>query len=100
MLAKYVRDEGVVSLEEAIRKMSGKPAEVLGMKDRGLLKEGYAADILLIDPQTVQDKGSYTDPNHLTEGIDYSMVNGTIIIEEGRQIDGRAGQVLRFDRTR
>ncbi len=100
VLAKYVRDEGVVSLEEAIRKMSGKPAEVLGMKDRGLLKEGYAADILLIDPQTVQDKGSYTDPNHLAEGIDYSMVNGTIIIEEGRQIDGRAGQVLRFDRTR
>lgn len=96
VLGKYVRDEGVLCFEEAIHKMTGKPAEVLGLKKRGLLKEGYAADVLVIDPELVRDKGEYTDPNHLSEGIDYSIVNGVVIINDGKAVEERAGQVLRY----
>lgn len=96
VLGKYVRDEGVLRFEEAIHKMTGKLAEVLGLKKRGLLKEGYAADVLVIDPELVRDKGEYTDPNHLSEGIDYSIVNGVVIINDGKAVEERAGQVLRY----
>ena len=76
--------------------MTGKPADMLGLTDRGYLKEGLAADILVIDPEEVRDMGDYTEPKQFAKGIDFSIVNGKIIIDEGKSTPQKAGKVLRF----
>ena len=96
VLGKYVKDEGVISLETAIHKMTGKSAEVLGLKDRGLLKEGLAADIVIFDPESIEDKGTYINPNQFPVGIDYVLVNGKILINKGNPTPQKAGKVLKF----
>lgn len=95
VLAKYVREEQCLSLEAAIKKMSGKPASVLGLKDRGLLKVGYAADVVIFDPMTIQDKGTFVEPNQYPVGIDVVMVNGHFAFKDGVESDLRKGHVLR-----
>ena len=95
VLGKYVREEKCLSWEAAIRKMSGKPAEVLGLTDRGLLRAGYAADIVVLDPATVADKGTFIDPNQYPEGIDAVMVNGAFALLDGVETYARSGAVLR-----
>ena len=97
VLGKYTRDEGLFPIETAIRKMTGKPADVLGLTNRGYLREGYAADILVIDPATVEDKGTYIEPKQLSKGIDYAIVNGKILIDNGKATPQPAGKVLRFE---
>ena len=97
VLGKYCRDEKVFPVEVAIRKMTGKPADTIGIKDRGYLKDGYAADILIIDFDNVKDNGDYTNPKQLASGIDYSIINGNIVIEEGKATPKKAGKVLRFE---
>ena len=99
VLGKYVREENSFSLETAIYKMTGKSAEVLGLRDRGLLKEDLAADIVIFDPEKVIDKGDYTDPNQYPEGIDYVLVNGKILVEEGEPKPQKAGRVLRYKKN-
>ncbi len=96
VLGKYTRDEKLFPVETAVRKMTGKSADMLGLTDRGYLKDGYAADILVINPNTIRDKGDYTDPKQLAEGIEYSIVNGKILIDQGKATPQRAGRVLRF----
>lgn len=96
ILGKYVREEHTFSFETAIRKMSGKAADVLGLDKRGYLKEGYAADILVIDPKEVRDVGDYMNPKQLSKGIDYSIVNGKIIIDDGKATPQKAGKVIRY----
>ncbi len=96
VLGKYVREENSFTLETAIHKMTGKSAEVLGLTDRGLLQENLAADIVIFDPNTVIDKGDYTEPNQYPIGIDYVIVNGKVLIEQGEPQPQRAGKVLRF----
>ena len=95
VLGKYVR-EGALDMATAIRKMTGKPAEALGMKDRGLISEGLAADIVVFDPQTVRDTADYSDPIRFPEGIEHVLVNGKAVVSEGKHCPGKAGRVLRF----
>lgn len=96
VLGKYVREENTFSLETAIHKMTGKSAEVLGLKDRGYLKEGLAADIVVFNPETVIDTADYTDPIQYPIGIDYVLVNGKILVNDGEPQAQKAGKVLRF----
>ena len=95
VLGKYVREEKRLTWEAAIHKMTGKPAAVLGLSDRGLLRPGYAADIVLVNPTTVIDKGTFIEPNHYPEGIDAVMVNGAFALLEGVETGARSGKVLR-----
>lgn len=96
VLGKYCRDEELFPVETAIRKMTGKPADTMGIKDRGYLKEGYAGDVLVIDFDSVQDVGDFTNPKQYAQGVEYSIVNGKIIIDDGKATPKKAGQVLRF----
>mgnify|MGYP004704092907 CR=1 FL=1 len=96
VLGKYTREEKLFPIETAIRKMSGKSADMLGLTDRGYIKEGLAADILVIDPENVSDVGDYADPKRMAKGIDFSIVNGRILIDDGKATPQKAGKVLRF----
>jgi dihydroorotase/N-acyl-D-amino-acid deacylase len=95
ILGKYVRDEKVLSLEEAIRKMTSLPASRMGLADRGVLRPGMAADIVAFDPATVRERSTYADPVHYSEGIPYVMVNGQLVVDGGRVTDARPGRALK-----
>lgn len=94
-LGKYVRDEKLMPLEEAVYKMTHRPASVFKIKDRGLIKEGYFADLVIFDPSTVIDKGTYVDPRQYPEGIDYVFVNGEAAVKGGEATGSTSGKVLR-----
>ena len=95
ILGKYVREEGVLTLEDAVRKMTSFPAQRLGLTDRGLLKEGMWADIVVFDAERVIDKATYQEPHQFPEGIPYVMVNGRIVVKDGQQTGALPGKVLR-----
>jgi N-acyl-D-amino-acid deacylase len=96
VLGKYVREEKVIPLHEAVHKMTGRPAEVFGLKDRGLLRKGFAADVVVFDPQTVIDKGTYEEPRQYPEGIRHVFVNGRAAVRDGKPLSTiLAGKVLR-----
>lgn len=95
VLGKYVREEKVLSLEAALRKMTGKPAETFGINRRGFLRENYFADIVVFDPNTIIDRGTFSDPIHYPEGINYVLINGEIVVAKGEYIRHLAGKVLR-----
>jgi N-acyl-D-amino-acid deacylase len=95
VLEKYVREDGVLSLEEAVRKMTSLPARKHLLKDRGVLKAGAFADVVVFDPQTIADVATYTEPRQYPAGIEHVVVNGSIAVEQGRQTDARAGRMLR-----
>lgn len=95
ILGKYVREEGVLTLENAIRKMTSFPAQRLGLLDRGLLKEGLWADVVIFNPETVIDKATYLDPHQFPEGILHVLVNGQIVVANGQQTGRLPGKVLR-----
>ncbi|BDC52276.1 aminoacylase [Bryobacterales bacterium F-183] len=95
VLAEWVRDRKVLTLEDAIRRMTSLPARTFAFHDRGILKEGAAADILIFDPVKVQDKSTFTDPHHYSEGFDYVLVNGKLAVENGKLTAGRHGVALR-----
>ena len=94
VLGKYVRDEGVLDLEEAIHKMTGMNAAKLGLRNRGLLQVGMNADITIFDAERVAGPASFLEPHRLAEGIEYVIVNGTLVIEAGRPLDARPGKIL------
>lgn len=94
VLSKYVRKKKLVSLEEAIRKMSYLPATRFGLKQRGLVKEGWAADLVVFNPKTVEDLASFEKPQLYPKGISCVIVNGEIVIDNGKHTDKRPGQVL------
>jgi N-acyl-D-amino-acid deacylase len=94
VLGHYVRDGGVLTLPEAIRKMTSMPAARMKLPDRGLVKPGYAADLVLFDPATVADKSTFSDPKALSVGIRTVLVNGTIVWENGKSTGARPGRVL------
>jgi dihydroorotase/N-acyl-D-amino-acid deacylase len=95
ILGKYVRDEHLLPLELAIRKMTGLPAENVGLKQRGLIREGYFADITIFDPNTVIDRATFEDPNQYPVGINYVIVNGQIEVDKGQRTPANSGRVLR-----
>ncbi len=95
VLGRYVREYKVLRLEEAVRKMTSLPAMRLGLQDRGILKQGMRADLVLFDADTVVDNATFTDPHRYASGIDYVAVNGVIVVENGVHNGARPGMVLR-----
>src|SRR2546427_8403008 len=95
ILGKYVRDEHLMPLEFAIHKMTGLPAGNVGLKQRGLLREGYFADITIFDPKTVIDRATFEDPNQYPVGINFVIVNGQIEVDNAQRTPALAGRVLR-----
>lgn len=94
VLGHYVREEHTITLPDAVRKMTGLPAQILGLKDRGLLKTGFAADITLFNPDTVGATNSYDKPKSYPTGIPYVMVNGVVVVDKGRHTGARPGTPL------
>ncbi|MGH9662270.1 MAG: N-acyl-D-amino-acid deacylase family protein, partial [Bryobacteraceae bacterium] len=95
VLAEYVRRRGVITLEEAVRKMTSLPARTFGMRDRGLVREGFWADLVLFDPDKVQDKATFTQPHQYSEGFDLVLVNGQAVVENGKVTGARSGRIVR-----
>ncbi len=95
VLARYVRDEKLVTLEDAVRRMTAHPAAVLGLKDRGRLEAGAFADIVVFDPATVQDHATYVEPHQYATGVSHVVVNGTIALADGEPTDARPGRFVR-----
>ena len=94
VLGHYVREEKVLSLEEAVKKMTSITAERFSLNDRGVIREGAWADLVLFDPQTITDKATYTDPHQYPEGIPYVIVNGMVVIDQYEHTSVLPGQVL------
>lgn len=94
VLGKYVREEGVLDLEEAVHKMTGMNAAKVGLRNRGLLQVGMKADITIFDAERVAGPATFLEPRRFAEGIKYVIVNGTPVIEAGRPLDTRPGQIL------
>jgi len=95
VLGKYVREEKVLTLQEAIRKTTSFPAQKLGLKDRGLIKEGTWADITIFDPQKIIDGATFMAPHQHPEGIEYVIINGKIVIEKARHTKETPGKILK-----
>jgi N-acyl-D-aspartate/D-glutamate deacylase len=95
VLGRYVRELGLLSLPQAIYKMTGGAAAALGLRHRGLLREGYWADITLFDPQQITDRATYDDPHQYAAGISAVLVNGTVVIDAGEHTGALPGRVLR-----
>jgi N-acyl-D-aspartate/D-glutamate deacylase len=95
VIAKYVREDGVITLEDAVRRMTSLAAHRLGLHDRGLVVPGMAADLLIFDPERVRDRADFSDPLQYSEGMDYVLVNGIPVIDDGTLVDARPGRLLR-----
>jgi dihydroorotase/N-acyl-D-amino-acid deacylase len=95
IIRKYVREDKLLTLEEAIRKMTSLAAQKLRLADRGVLKAGMWADVVVFDPATITDKSTFAQPNQLAEGMDYVLVNGVPVIAGGKATNARPGRVLR-----
>jgi N-acyl-D-amino-acid deacylase len=95
VLAKYVREERLLTLEEAIRKMTSFPAQKLVLRDRGLIREGFWADVVVLDPSEVADTATFKEPAQFPKGIEYVLVNGEIVVSKGNHTGATPGQLLR-----
>jgi N-acyl-D-amino-acid deacylase len=97
-LRVYVNERGVIDLPFAIRSMTGLPASVYGMKDRGVLRPGARADVLVFDPARVRDTATYADPHQMAEGVQYAIVNGVLVRDGGTFTGKLPGQVVTPER--
>lgn len=95
VLGRFCREKNLLSEEKAIRKMTGLPAQKVGLDKRGLIKKGYFADITIFDPARITDKSTYTKPHQYSEGITYVIVNGQVIVRNGRHTGVTNGRILR-----
>ncbi|MBX2874436.1 MAG: D-aminoacylase [Saprospiraceae bacterium] len=95
LLGKYVREEKVIPLEEAIYKLSGLPASHLKLKNRGLLKPGYAADVVIFDPNTISDHATFEEPHQYSTGVQHVFVNGTQVLKDGAHTGATPGRVVK-----
>lgn len=93
-IRRYVFERGVISLPFAIRSMTSLPAQIIGLRDRGLLREGYWADLVIFDPRTIADRATYTNPHQYPEGILYVLVNGEFVVDGGQLTGKLPGKVL------
>jgi N-acyl-D-amino-acid deacylase len=98
ILGKFARDERVVTLPQAIRKMTSFPAQRLGLRDRGLLRDGFKADVVVFDPLTVGAPATRSQPKQFATGIDYVFVNGTAVIDQSQHTGALPGRPLRRGR--
>jgi N-acyl-D-amino-acid deacylase len=96
VLGKYVREDRLLPLEDAIRKMTSLPAQVVQLRDRGLIREGYWADLTAFNPDVVGDLATYEDPHQYNVGIKYVLVNGVVTIDDGEHKGALGGKALRF----
>ena len=96
ILSKYVREEKKLTLPDAIRKFTALPAQRMRLADRGVLKEGMWADVVVFDPETIHDRATFENPNQLSEGMRFVLVNGVPVIEEGKMTDALPGKALRM----
>ena len=94
VLGKYVREEKLLPLTEAIRKLASLPAQNLGLDRRGSLKEGYFADVVVFDPKTIQDHATFEKPHQYSTGVNYVLVNGQLVLNEGQHTGVRSGRAL------
>jgi len=95
VLGRYARDEGVLELADAIRRMTSLPCETFGLTDRGVIRDGAFADLVLFDPATIADVGTYQDPSRPPIGISAVIVNGTVVVRDGEHTSARPGRALR-----
>lgn len=95
LLGKYVREEGVISLEEAVRRLTSMPAERFRLEGRGRLEPGYLADVVVFDPVTIQDHATFEEPHQLADGVDHVLVNGEPVLLDGRHTLATPGRFLR-----
>jgi len=95
VLGKYVREEKLLTLEQAIRKMTSLPAAKIGLKSRGILREGFWADVVIFDQAVIKDQATFDDPHQYPEGIEYVIVNGQVVVDHGRLTGVRPGKILR-----
>jgi N-acyl-D-amino-acid deacylase len=95
LLGHYARELGLLSLPQAIYKMTGGSAAALGLKDRGLIREGYRADLTLFDPAEIAERATYDEPHQYAAGISTVLVNGVVVIDAGEHRGALPGQVLR-----
>ena len=94
VLGEYVRTRHVISLEEAIRKMTSLPAEQFRLVNRGIIRPGYAGDLVIFDPARVADTATFEKPHAYAAGIPFVLVNGVVVVKSGEQTDALPGQVL------
>ena len=94
-IRRYALDRGVISLEHAIRSMTSLPAQILGLQDRGVLREGAMADIAVLDLDRLTDKATFLDPHQHSEGVEYVLVNGQVVVDRGQPTGKLAGAALR-----
>jgi N-acyl-D-amino-acid deacylase len=95
VLAKYVREEKLLTLEEAVRKMTSLPAARANLRDRGILRVGMKADLAVFDPQKVRDVSTYEDPHHFSKGVQHVVVNGVPVLKDANMTGALPGRVLR-----
>jgi N-acyl-D-amino-acid deacylase len=98
ILGQFVRDEALLSLEGAIAKMTSMPAARLGLRDRGVLRDGYVADVVVFDPATVRSNATYDEPRRFPDGIEHVLINGKLVVEDGRHSGALPGRALRRGR--
>jgi N-acyl-D-amino-acid deacylase len=94
VLGYYVREQHVLTLEDAVRKMTTLPAQILGLRDRGQLREGYAADVVVFDPATVGETNSFEKPKSYAKGVDFVLVNGVLVIDKGEHTGAKPGRPI------
>ena len=95
LLGRYVRDEQIIPLEEAVRKLTSPPATNLRIRDRGRLEPGYFADVVVFDPATIQDHATYEEPHQYSTGVHHVWVNGTQVLQGGEHTGASPGRVVR-----
>jgi N-acyl-D-amino-acid deacylase len=95
VLGRYVRQEGILSLEEGVRRMTSLPAGKFRLTERGEVREGYSADLVVLDPDKVVDTATFEEPRQYPKGISHVLVNGVPVVTEGQPASTQAGQVVR-----
>jgi N-acyl-D-amino-acid deacylase len=94
VIGHFVRERGVIPLEEAVRKMTSLPAQTLRLKERGIIREGLYADLTIFDRNTFEDKATFPNPHQYSQGLMYVIVNGELVVEKGKHTGGLPGMVL------
>jgi N-acyl-D-amino-acid deacylase len=95
LLGRYARDEHVISLEEAVRRLTSLPCANLGLTGRGQLAPGFAADVAIFDPKTIADHATFEQPHQYATGMQYVLVNGVVVIDHGEHTGAKPGRIVR-----